>query len=104
MVASMDILSAKRWMDIHTRSVDLYKAKIDRPDAAAYRDLEEPYRIEVSFRNIEDSALRARASSLPTSFKLDEEQIGLIDRVVPTLLREDPDMVRLLAKLKSSSP
>jgi predicted acylesterase/phospholipase RssA len=103
MVASMDILSAKRWMDIHTRSVALYKAKIDRPDAATYRDLEEPYRIEVSFRNIEDSALRARASSLPTSFKLDEEQIGLIDRVVPALLREDPHMLRLLEKLKSSS-
>ena len=34
-----------------------------RQAAAAYRDLEEPYRIEVSFRNIEDSALRARASS-----------------------------------------
>jgi NTE family protein len=43
-----------------TRSVDLYKARIDRPDAEAYWDLEEPYRIEVSFRNIEDSALRAR--------------------------------------------
>jgi hypothetical protein len=86
-----------------TRSVDLYKARIDRPDAEAYRDLEEPYRIEVSFRNIEDSALRARASSLPTSFKLDGEQIGLIDRVVPALLREDPGMVRLLETLQSSA-
>ena len=103
MVASMDILSAKRWMDIHTRSVDLYKARIDTPDAASYQDLEEPYRIEISFRNIKDPELRVSASSLPTSFKLDEEQVGLIDRVVPALLQEDPDMVRLLEKLNSSS-
>ncbi|MFW2372657.1 MAG: hypothetical protein ACN4GM_06000, partial [Gammaproteobacteria bacterium] len=88
--------------DIHTRSVDLYKAKIDRPETASYRNLEEPYRIEVNFRNIEDAELRARASTLPTSFKLDAEQVGLIDRVVPALLKDDPHMVRLLKKLESS--
>jgi len=103
LVASMDILSAKRWMDINTRSVDLYKARIDRPDAASYRELEEPYRIEVSFRNIKDSGQRALASSLPTSFKLDQGQIALIDEVVPALIREDPEMVRLVEQLQTTS-
>ncbi len=53
MVASMDVLSARRWMDIKTRCQQLFAAKIDVGGTArSYAELQEPYRIEVNFRNI----------------------------------------------------
>jgi NTE family protein len=100
MVASMDVLSARRWMDIKKRCGELFAATIDvRSTERSYQELEEPYRIEVSFRNIADLATQQKAMALPTSFKLTTEQLALIDQVVPTLLNEDPDLIRLKAQL-----
>jgi NTE family protein len=100
MVTSMDVLSARRWMDIKTRCQQLFSAKIDVGGTArSYEQLQEPYRIEVSFRNIADAETRRRAMELPTSFKLTSEQLELIDKVVPDLLKEDPEMIRLKAEL-----
>ncbi|MEP6603312.1 MAG: patatin-like phospholipase family protein [Spartobacteria bacterium] len=101
MVSSMDVLSARRWMDILAQTRLLYKGRIDRPDAPAYSQLEEPYRIEISFRNIGDAELRRQAMALPTSFKLTAEQLALIDKVVPELLQEDPEFQRLQAVLSN---
>lgn len=99
MVASMDVLSARRWMDIKARCDEFNKSKIDSGDNSPYRQLEKPYAIEVSFRNITDPATQRKAMELPTSFKLTPDQIGLIDKVVPQLLEEDPDLIRLKAEL-----
>ena len=83
-------------MDIKTKCVEMYKAKIDRgDDTPSLSKLEEPYRIEVSFRNIRDPELRRQAMALPTSFKLSPEQLMLIDKVVPDLVKEDPELKRL---------
>lgn len=95
MVASMDILSARRWMRIKEFVQQLNKAVIDVDPVAGLRDLEKPYAIEVSFRNLTDEGLRARSNALPTSFKLDQEELDLIAEVVPILVAEDPEMVRL---------
>jgi NTE family protein len=100
MVASMDVLSARRWMDIKTRCQQLFSAKIDVGGTArSYADLQEPYRIEVNFRNITDAATQRKAMELPTSFKLTPAQLNLIDEVVPKLLEEDPEMQRLKVEL-----
>ena len=96
MVLSMDVLSARRWMDIKDKCIELYKPVIDKgAETPSLSRFEEPYRIEVSFRNIRDPDLRAQASALPTSFKLTPEQLALIDKVVPQLAREDPEFIRL---------
>ena len=53
MVTSMDILSAKRWMRIKTLCEEVYKAKIDIGDKTKSLSLlEEPYTIEINFRNL----------------------------------------------------
>ncbi len=49
---------------------------------------------EVSFRKVEDDVFRAKYNKLPTSFHLTEEQMSLIV-VVPSLIDEDLDMIRL---------
>lgn len=101
MVTSMDILSAKRWMTIKALADEAYKAAIDLRAEEPWRaQLEKPYTIEVSFRNVKDDATRAECNKLPTSFHLREEQINLIDGVVPALVDEDPEMIRLKNVLK----
>jgi len=102
LVASMDILSAKRWMEIKKEAASLYQSHIDRADQASFRDLEEPFLIEISFRNIRDAHLRNAAMALPTSFHLTKDQLDLIDNVVPTLIKEDPEMIRLLQSLNTT--
>jgi predicted acylesterase/phospholipase RssA len=105
MISSMDVLSARRWMDIREKCIEVFKAKIDRgATTPSLADLEEPYRIEVSFRNIRDPDLRRRAMALPTSFKLSPEELALIDKVVPDLVREDPEFQRLQASLGPKTP
>jgi NTE family protein len=101
MISSMDVLSARRWMDIRKECIEVFKAAIDKGAATpSLSQLEEPYRIEVSFRNIRDPELRRRAMALPTSFKLSPEQLALIDKVVPELVKEDPEFQRLQVSLK----
>ena len=101
MISSMDVLSARRWMDIRDKCIEVFKAAIDRgADTPSLSQLEEPYRIEVSFRNIRDDELRRRAMALPTSFKLSPEELALIDKVVPELVKEDPEFQRLQESVK----
>jgi NTE family protein len=105
MISSMDVLSARRWMDIRDKCIEVFKAAIDKGAATpSLSQLEEPYRIEVSFRNIRDPDLRRRAMALPTSFKLSPEELALIDKVVPELVREDPEFQRLQASLGPKTP
>lgn len=105
MVSSMDVLSARRWMDIKEKCIQVYQAHIDRGAVTpSLSQLEEPYRIEVSFRNIRDDELRRRAMALPTSFKLSPEELALIDKVVPELVKEDPQFKRLQESLKPKTP
>jgi len=96
MVASMDVLSERRWMDIKKRCGEVMAARVDVGDQTpSYKDLEEPYRIEISFRNIKDADDFRKANALPTSFKLTPDELKLVDRVVPVLLKEDPEFERL---------
>jgi NTE family protein len=95
MVTSMDILSAKRWMKIKTKCEEVYKSKIDIGDKTKSLSLlEEPYTIEINFRNLNEED-RKNCNKLPTSFKLDAEQLELIDRVVPVLVDQEPEIKRL---------
>jgi hypothetical protein len=101
MVTSMDELSAKRWMQIKELCQEVYKAKIDIGNTTRSLSLlEEPYTIEINFRNVKKDEDKTECYKLPTSFYLNEEQRALIDRVVPDLVREDPDMIRLINTLE----
>ncbi|MGA1790578.1 MAG: patatin-like phospholipase family protein [bacterium] len=96
MITSMDILSAKRWMEIKRLCSEVNKAALEIGySTGSLSMLELPYTIEISFRNIEDDAMRAECYDLPTSFYLNEDQINLINRAVPVLVEKDPDMIRL---------
>jgi hypothetical protein len=96
MATSMDILSAKRWMQIKDLCREVYKAAVELGNVTRSLSLlEEPYAIEINFRNVKDPTLKAECYKLPTSFYLNQEQIDLIDRVVPSLVEEDPEMIRL---------
>lgn len=87
-------------MDIQTRCQQLFAAKIDvGGEVRSYGLLQEPYRIEISFRNIQKPDDLHQAMELPTSFKLTPDQLKFIDRVVPDLLREDPEFQRLEKEL-----
>jgi len=100
MVTSMDILSAKRWMKIKTKCEEVFKSKIDIGDKTKSLSLlEEPYTIEINFRNLNEED-RKNCNKLPTSFKLDTEQLELIDRVVPVLVDEEPGIKRLKEKFE----
>ena len=101
MTTSMDDLSAKRWMKIKELCQEIYKAKIDiGKSSRALQLLEEPYTIEINFRNVKDDAERVECLGLPTSFHLSEKQLNLINKVVPGLVKEDPDMIRLTDSIK----
>ena len=103
MVISMDMLSAKRWMKIKTRCEEVYKSKLDIVDKTkSFSLLEKPYTIEINFRNLNEED-RKKCNNLPTSFKLDTEQLDLIDRVVPVLVKEEPEIKRLMENLNQNS-
>jgi NTE family protein len=96
MTASMNILSAKRWMSIKALCRDVNQARIDLEETtASLSQLEKPYTIEISFRNIQDADLQKQCLELPTSFYLTPEQLRVLDEAVPALVREDPDIIRL---------
>lgn len=95
MVTSMDLLSAKRWSNIQEQCRQLYQPVLDGNRKVAFRDMEEPYLVEVSFRNLQDAERRRSCQHLPTSFKLTDEERALIDESAVDLVREDPAVVRL---------
>lgn len=103
MVTSMDILSAKRWMQIKNKCTEIYKAAIEMGGSTRSLSLlEKPYTIEINFRNVKDDPLRDACYRLPTSFHLNKNQLNLIDKTVPVLVEENPDMIRLKEALRSS--
>jgi NTE family protein len=103
MVSSMDILSAKRWMEIKSLCNEIYRPVIDSGENSSSPSLsEKPYTIEINFRNIKDPSLKANCYKLPTSFHLNKKQLELIDTVVPYLVEEDPDLIRLKGSLELS--
>ncbi len=99
MVASMDILSAKRWTRIQDFCDTQYRDALQSQKAggtvAGLSRLERPYTIEISFRNIKDPEKKKACNDLPTSFALEPLQLELIDQEVPKLIAEDPAMIRL---------
>ncbi len=103
MVTSMNALSAKRWMQIKEKCTEVYKAAIDiGTSTRSFSLLEKPFTIEINFRNIQDDSLRAACDKLPTSFSLNKNQLDLIDKVVPVLVEEDPDLIRLKEALRTT--
>ena len=63
------------------------------------RRMEEPYTIEIGFRNIKNTKDKKACNNLPTSFALNKNELGLIDRVVPKLIADDPHMKLLRASV-----
>jgi predicted acylesterase/phospholipase RssA len=95
MTASMDILSAKRWMEIREKCNELWKAKLDGVGQLT----DKPFCIELNFRNL-PQGYRKACNDLPTSFHLTKKQIALIDSAVPVLMDSSEDLSRLKSSLK----
>lgn len=98
MVSSMDVLSAKRWMRIQSHCRTLFGSVRDRDTDLAYNEMNEPYTVEINFRNLTDDDFRSRCQALPTSFHLTRDQLELISEAAHQLVTEDPHVIRLMAE------
>ena len=67
------------------------------PDAQGRRV--QTYVPEIAFETLQDPQERAYFNELPTSFRLDDEQVDRLIEVGRRLLRQSPDFQRLLAAL-----
>jgi NTE family protein len=105
MVASMDVLSAKRWIRVRdacterfVKAVDVRESDLtdeERDRKLAYWRMESPYAIEISFRKILDEQLRNRCFDVPTRFALEPHHAEAIDAAAPELIRQDEHMLAL---------
>lgn len=86
----IDQLSEVLWQRIKDKSVEMWQASEDLDI-----DMESPYFIEISFRDIKDEYIRDSCYSIPTSFNLSANQIDLIRSVVPGLIEANSDFKRL---------
>lgn len=71
------------------------------PDAQGRRV--QTYVPEIAFETLADPQERAYFNELPTSFKLDDEQVDRLIEVGRRLLRQSPDFQRLLAALQPNA-
>jgi predicted acylesterase/phospholipase RssA len=102
-VLSMDLLSGKRWTEL-SRSQELIGKALEslQDSSLALSKLEQPYAIEINFRNLRDVRERAAAMELPTSFALDSKQLGMIDKATVELVEAHPELARLKRSLNES--
>jgi NTE family protein len=102
-VLSMDLLSGKRWTEL-SRSQELIGKALEslQDSSLALSKLEQPYAIEINFRNLRDVRERAAAMELPTSFALDGKQLGMIDKAAVELVEAHPELARLKRSLNES--
>jgi predicted acylesterase/phospholipase RssA len=84
-VLSMDLLSAKRWVQIREQVNDTNKRAMD-PSNPALSEVQ-AFAIEINFRNL-DEEMRDKAWALPTTFALDEDQLAVIDESVAVLMQK----------------
>ena len=94
MVASMDVLSAKRWIRVRDLCTEYFNRAQNNP-SLPFAEMEEPFAIEISFRKLLDETLRDRCDRIPTRFKITPGQLADLDRAVPDLVRGDAHMKRL---------
>jgi NTE family protein len=59
------------------------------------------YFVSLTFRSIPDKSQREYFNTVPTSFRLTEEQVDRLKEAGRQLLRDNPDYQRLLAELRS---
>jgi NTE family protein len=62
----------------------------------------ETYFIDVNFRRLQDRTERERLLAMPTSFALDEEDVDALIEAGRNLVREHPELRRLLRDLRHS--
>jgi len=58
-----------------------------------------PYFIEVSFEDVTQPQLKLFLNKIPTSFKLEQDQVDALIESGRSLLREDPEFQQLLKDL-----
>ena len=60
----------------------------------------ETYFIDVNFRRLQDRTERERLLAMPTSFALDEEDVDALIEAGRNLVRQHPELRRLLRDLQ----
>lgn len=104
MSSSVDYITARQLMKIMGYADELYRVAIKFGDTTRSLSLlEQPYIVDISFRNIQDDGIRAMCNQISSrSFNLTKEQLDLISGVVPTLVSEDPGLIRFLETLSKT--
>ena len=69
---------------------------------AAYQWLLVPYFIEVSFEGVSQPQLKLFLNKIPTSFKLQKDQVDALIENGKKLLRADPEFQQLLKDIANS--
>jgi predicted acylesterase/phospholipase RssA len=95
----MDRLSGERWKAVKILGEEIWQttqSSFHTEETSNYKNLEKPYCIEISFRAIENDSLRTACLNLPTSFYLTSEQLNLLKTVVPILVKNEPELSRLI--------
>ena len=93
-----DLPLARRSREMQLQTSDLVR-RIESQSVFDRQKGAEPidgYVIDVSLKDLGDSATRAALASLPTTWKLTHEQVDLLRRSGAELLRQSPDFQRLL--------
>jgi NTE family protein len=99
----MERLSGQRWKTVKNIGEEIWQTS-QSPfgnEESGYKNLEKPYCVEISLRNIENESLRTECLNLPTSFYLTNEQLNLLKKAIPDLVKNEPELSRLIKTVEA---
>jgi len=97
---SMDLMSATRIAELKARVDELWTIiQQSRTFDASLANLEKPYLIEISARNLPEGVLKQAFNNIPTTFDLPAEQLLTIRQAVAELMTNNTEYQRLLQSI-----
>ena len=105
MTTAMDILSSERLAEVKAYMDQVWQTAQQSQRGLGFNDkalaqLEKPYVIEISARNIMEMNLANRFNNLPTSFHMNKAQLITIKEAVSHLLQNNKEYKRLVKAIK----
>jgi NTE family protein len=101
MIASMNAMTSIQLHRYNASTIDSVRNNLDAWSKQLTTPEHEvkPYFIEVSFEGVTQPELKLFLNKIPTSFRLDKEQVDALIENGRTLLRADPEYQQLLKDL-----
>ena len=102
---AMDVLSGERLAEVKSYLDQVWQVAQQSREGFGFKDnalsqLEKPYLIEISARNILDKDLSERFNKLPTSFHMNAEQLKTIKQAVTYLIENNEEYKRLVQSIR----